>query len=172
MKTLRYLSFLISSISLTSCEKQDNKNLNLDVKTYIELLKSNQYDSLNLPAFTYNNIPALLQYRSETQIITKFPHNPISSYQGPGCELGIFVLWTIESIRAVSVEGKYLIKRFPSQNPILALRKSHKLILVSDSLSHSIAANAYFNWWENNKSKTFDDFKNIDPLKNTIYRWH
>ncbi|HEX3006167.1 MAG TPA: DUF4943 family protein [Bacteroidales bacterium] len=173
MKALKYLFVLISLISLISCDKKDNEGTNnLDVKTYIELLRSNKYDSINLPSFTYKDIPALLQYRNETQIISNFPHNPISSLYRPECKLGMYVLWTIESIRAVSINSKYLIQRFPSQNPILANRNSVELSLVSDDLSQAIAAKAYFDWWENNKNKKFDDFKNIDPLGNTNYKWH
>ncbi len=173
MNTLKHLIYLIFLISLISCDKNDDKEItNLDVETYIELLKSNQYDSLNLPSFTYNDIPALLQYRNENQIISNFPHNPISSLWGPECKLGMYVLWTIESIRAVSINSEYLIMRFPSQNPILALRNSVELELISDDASHTIAANAYYDWWENNKNKDFDDFKNVDPLENTDYRWH
>jgi len=82
------------------------------------------------------------------------------------------VLWTIESIRAVSINSGYLIMRFPSQNPILALRASAELKLVDDDTSHQIASRAYYDWWENNKHKNFNDFKNIDPLNGTIYKWH
>ena len=49
---------------------------------------------------------------------------------------------------------------------------SVELSFVSDNLSHTMAAKAYFDWWENNKDKKFDDFKNIDPLENTDYKWH
>ena len=135
-------------------------------------MKANQYDSINLPAFTYNDIPTLLKYRNDTQVITNFPHNGISSLYAPNCTLGMYVLWTIESIRAVSINSKYLIMRFPSQNPILALRDSVDLMLVNDDTSHKIAAKAYFDWWENNKQKNFDEFKDIDPLVETKYRWH
>jgi hypothetical protein len=173
MKTLNYLYLLIIIISLISCDKNDNEKINnIDVETYIELLKLNQYGSINLPVFTYRDIPALLQYRDENQIITNFPHNPISSLWGPECKLGIYVLWTIESIRAVSIDSEYLFMRFPSQNPILALRDSEKLELVSDDLSHTIASDAYFDWWENNKNNDFNYYKNIDPLEDTDYRWH
>jgi len=174
MKTLKYIFLIISIIiCIVSCDKKDNKDSkNLDVKTYIELLKSNQYDSLNLPSFTYKDIPALLQYRNETQIITNFPNNPISSLYGPECKLGMYVLWSIESIRVVSINSEYLIMRFPSQNPLLTLRNSVELSLVSDNVSHSIAAKAYYDWWETNKNKNFDDFKNIDPLADTDYKWH
>ena len=173
MKTLNFLIILISLVGLMSCDKNNDKEIsNLNVDSYIELLKSGKYDSLNLPAFTYNDIPALLEYRNETQIISDFPHNGISSLYAPECKLGMYVLWTIESIRAVAINSEYLIMRFPSQNPILALKDSDELDLVYDNVSHEIAAKAYFDWWENNKYRDFDAFKDIDPLIETDYKWH
>jgi hypothetical protein len=173
MKTLNYIIILVFVVALLACDKNENEATeNPDVETYIALLKSNQYDSLTLPAFTYKDIPELLQYRSENQLITSFPHNPVSSLWESECKLGIYVLWTIESIRAVSINSEYLLMRFPSQNPSLALRNAVGLKLVSDSISHKIAADAYYDWWESNRDKVFDDFKNIDPLENTDYRWN
>lgn len=172
MKTFKFLIVMLSLTGLISCNKdKPEENKNLDVERYIELLKANRYDSLELPAFTYNDIPALLKYRNETQIITDFPHNWISSLWGPDCKLGVYVLWTIESIRAVSIKSKYLIGRFPSQNPILQ-KKEDWSDLEYDSEAYEIAAQAYFDWWEENKQKEFDEFKNIDPLEKTIYKWH
>ena len=171
MKTLKTFILLIAFVGLISCD--DNKEISkLTVDRYVELLKVNQYDSINLPAFTYNDIPALLKYRNETQVITNFPHNGISSLYGPDCKLGMYILWTIESIRAVAIDSKYLIMRFPSQNPILALRDSLGFNLVYDDTSHEIAAKAYYDWWENNKQRNFNEFKNIDPLSGTKYKWH
>lgn len=171
MKTLKTFILLITLIILISCE--NNKEISpLTVKSYIESLKANQYDSLDLPAFTYNDIPTLLIYRNETQVITNYPHNPISSLFATDCTLGMYVLWTIESVRAVSIQNKYLITRFPSQNPILALRDSTGFNLVYDEASHEIAAKAYYDWWENNKQKNFSEFNNIDPLAETKYKWH
>lgn len=174
MNSLKHIYLLILILGLISCEKEESNNRtnNLRVETYIDLLKSNQYDSLTLPMFTYEDIPALLQYRDENQIITNSPCNPISSLYEPECKLGLYVLWTIESIRAESIKSKYLFMGFPSQNPILALRDSDGLNLISGDVSHKIAADAYNDWWNNNKNKNFDDFKNIDPLENTDYRWH
>ena len=156
-----------------SCDKKtDITSGNLTVERYIALLKTNQYDSLNLPAFTNLDIPALLTYRNETQIIHNFPRNGISSLYSQDCTLGMYVLWTIESIRAVAIQSDRLIMRFPSQNSILALRNSTEMKLVDDNLSLEIAAKAYCDWWENNKQKDFNDFKNVDPLAGTIYKWH
>lgn len=173
MKTVKFLIVLVSLIGLISCNNRAGKEIStLNVDRYIELLKANQYDSLNLPAFTYLDIPALLEYRNETQMITNFPRNGISSLYAPDCKLGMYVLWTIESIRAVAINSERLIMRFPSQNAILALKDSAVLSLVNDSISHEIAAKSYFDWWENNKQKNFSEFKNIDPLAGTNYKWH
>lgn len=173
MKTIKLFIILITLIGFISCEKDDAEVANnISVDKYIELLKLNQYDSLDLPEFGYNDIPELLKYRNETQIINNFPHNLISSLYAPECKLGMYVLWTIESIRAVAIDSEYLIMRFPSQNPILALRNSEELSLVYDNISHETAAESYLNWWENNKHKDFDEFKSINPLSDTNYKWH
>jgi len=158
---------------LISCKKNESQETpDPVVEKYIELLKANQYDSINLPAFTYKDIPALLKYRNETQIITNFPHNPVSSLYVPECKLGIYVLWTIESIRAVAIHSEHLVMRFPSQNPILALSSAEELTLVYSDESHKVAANAYFDWWESNKQNDFTRFENIDPLQGTGFKWH
>ena len=173
MKALHFILVIVLMAGLVSCDKKaDNEISSLNVDRYIELLKANQYDSINLPAFTYKDIPALLAYRNETRVITIFPCNPISSYYAPECTLGMYVLWTIESIRAMAIQSDRLIQRFPSQNPILALRDSTEMKLVYDTLSHEVAAKAYNDWWENNKQKDFNDFKSIDPLAGTNYKWH
>ena len=173
MTTYQILITIISVIGMAGCSKNESKEIdNIDVKEYIELLSQNQYDSANLPAFTYKDIPALLEFRNDTQMITNYPTNFISSLALPKCKLGIYILWTIESIRAVAINSEYLVMRFPSQNPILAYKDTSELKLVSDNESHIAAANAYYDWWENNKQKNFDEFKDIDPLENTKYKWH
>lgn len=167
MKLSFSLILFISMVCLLSCEKEKE---NLDVEAYINLLKSNQYDEMELPAFEPADIHALLVYRNDTLTITDFPHNGISSLWAPDCKLGMFVLWTIESIRAVSINSEYLIGRFPSQNPILALRDATELELITDEDSHLEAAKAYNDWW--NSTTIFKNKMEIDPLENTDYRWH
>jgi hypothetical protein len=160
--------FLLTSLSaLIGCEKQGD---NPEVEIYINQLKTNSYKAYELPAFKPADIPALLKYRNSTMTITNFPHNGISSLWAPDCKLGMYVLWTIESIRAVEINSKYLIGRFPSQNPILAFRASRELDLVYDNKSQEEAAKAYYEWWYS--SYILVDKMNIDPLENTDYRWH
>jgi hypothetical protein len=150
-----------------SCEKQDTDNPG--VESYINLLKAGQYNSFDLPEFGSSDIPALLNFRNDTTSIINFPRNGISSYWQEKCKLGMFVLWTIESIRAIEIDSKYLIGRFPSQNPILALKDDPSKWALDDESFH-IAAKAYHDWW--NSIHLFTDKMKIDPLKNTDYKWH
>jgi len=154
-------------LGLIGCEKQKNKT---DVETYINQLKSGSYESFELPAFESYQIPALLEYANDITIITNFPHNGISSLWAPECTLGMYVLWTVESIRAVEIKTPKLIGRFPSQNPILALRNSTELKLVTDKVSQIEAAKAYHDWWYTNLWPGVT--MTIDPLENTKYKWH
>ena len=166
MRSVVKLFLLITLTSLAGCEK----NANTAVEEYISQLKSSQYTSNELPDFQPSDIPALLDYRNDTRVITNFPHNGISSLWAPECKLGIYVLWTIESIRAVAINSEDLIGRFPSQNPILALRNSSQLELVYDDKSHLEAAKAYYEWWHS--ANLLSDKMRMDPLKDTDYRWH
>jgi hypothetical protein len=87
------------------------------------------------------------------------------------CSLGMYVLWTIESVRAVAIDSEYLIGRFPSQNPIVQQRED-PFDLKTKKEIQDLISKSYFNWWENNKHKNFGIFKNIDPLSDLEYRWH
>ncbi len=172
MRTLKYLFLLFFLAGLTGCNKQEDKmSDNPDVEIFIKKLKTKKYNTPMLPAFTYKDIPALLQYRNEDELITDFPSNSLSSLYMAECKLGMYVLWTIEAIRTETIiENNQF--GFPSQNPILALRYVEELKLVQDELSHRTAAEAYNSWWQKNKHNSFDKFKKTDPLKNTNYRWH
>lgn len=172
MKNLRALIVCTFLMSFLGCDKKESDDLNnMEVARYVELLKDGKYESLELPEFTYKDIPALLVYRNENQMITDFPVNMISSYAMPECSLGMYILWTIESIRAIAIDSEYLIGRFPSQNP-LAQKKEEPYELEDGNEVHEIISKSYYDWWENNKNNEFNDFKQIDPLTNTEYRWH
>jgi len=174
MRTLRlFIMLVIFLIGITSCEKNAIEETDgANVEQFIGLLKSNSYDSLYLPAFSVNDIPALLEYRNDPQIISNFPHSMHSSLYYNECKLGMYVLWTIESVRAKATDSKYLFAGFPSQNPILSLRNTTDLRMVFDQNAHEAAAKAYYDWWQNNKSKGIRSLMNIDPLSDTPYQWH
>jgi hypothetical protein len=166
MKTKSLLLILSLFIFHVSCEKQ---NSNSEVESYITLLRTDQYDAYNLPEFQPSDIPALLKYINDTNSISRFPRNGISSYMQTSCKLGMIVLWTIESIRAIEINSDRLVGRFPSQNPILALRGNLSR-WVFDSRSQLEAAKAYDDWWHS--VHIFTDKMKIDPLKDTPYSWH
>jgi hypothetical protein len=148
----------------------DTDPTNITVERFVELLKQVKYDADQLPEFSSRDIPALLAYRDESQLIKDFPINMISSYMLSECTLGMYILWTIESIRARAVKSD-MIGTFPSQNPVVENKADLEWIDQSDSVRASVAQ-SYFDWWESNKNKDFDKFKEIDPLSNTEYRWH
>ena len=174
MKTLKKFIGLVFILILSGCDNEEKTiNFNADnpeVDAYVQLLRSNKYVTGELPAFKYTDIPGLLKYRNDTTSITNFPINPISSFARGECKVGMIVLWTIESVRARSINSKYLIGRFPSQNPILAKRNSDAFEFVFDYTSQQIAAKAYYDWWFSDEN--YDKIKNIDPLGNTDYMWH
>jgi hypothetical protein len=167
MKYVVNCFIIFVSVGLSGCEKQTE---NPNVEKYIDQLKSGSYESYDLPAFKPSDIPALLNYIDVATLISHFPHNGISSHRGPDCKLGMFVLWTIESVRAVETDSKYLIGRFPSRNPILALRNVSDYNLVYDERSHKAASKAYYEWWYS--SLPLKEKMKIDPLRNTYYKWH
>lgn len=144
---------------------------NSAVVEFIEQLKQGTYESKELPEFNYRNIPELLEHANETQLITDFPVNWISSYLQKECSLGMFVLWTVESVRTVSIQGGNMIGRFPSQNPIVQ-KKGEPFRGANGSETQEIILNAYLDWWSANKGREFDEFKQTNPLEDTEYRWH
>ena len=158
-------------LGLGGCSDDVDNKKGLTVDRYVELLKQNRYDSLDLPNFSYSDIPELLKYRDDQHIITTFPRNPISSSMLIECKLGVYVLWTIESIRARSINSEALVMRFPSQNAVLWYRNSYEVVPESDIFAHHTLARAYYNWWYANSGCSFEGIKAVDPLVDTEYRW-
>ena len=185
MKTFKLFIVLIPLLTFFACCEDTGKTETEDEKTevdekertevekYVDALRNNQYDDRYLPAFTYEHIDELLMYRNEKDIITNFPRNPVSSLWLWEWELGIYILWTIESIRVLTIttDSDILFFRFPSGNPVLRSRESEKFESIFDVERYQIASDAYYAWWTNNKDKTIEEIMAIDPLENTIYRW-
>lgn len=169
---MRNLYLLIVIVCFIACNKKSGDAIeNLAVNNFIASLESNQSDLKEIPDFSWEDIPALLAYKDETNLIKNYPNNPISSFYASECSLGTYALWAIESIRAVAIDSENLIGRFPSLNPILSLKSANESEFIDSKEGQEIAAKAYFDWWENNKDKDFNEVKNIDPLEETILRW-
>ena len=172
MKTSKLFLGLIPLVMLFGCDKKENVHVGVD--KYVQLLKSNKYIHSELPTFELEAIDGLLKYRNEKSTITIFPRNGLSSLYQPECMLGMYILWTIESIRVEATNSK-LFGRFPSSNPVLRLRDlSEGLILIDSKEAHQAASNAYNSWWSM-RGLTGADFNTwlmIDPLEGTKYAWH
>tara|TARA_R110000868_G_scaffold11200_2_gene54733 strand:- start:24204 stop:24722 length:519 start_codon:yes stop_codon:yes gene_type:complete len=172
LKNLRCCIFVFCFLAFTACNiNEEDPFQNVNVEEYIALLINGEYTAMNLPEFTESDIPKLLVYRNRTDKITNFPRNWISSYVNEECSLGMYVLWTIESIRAVAIESEYLIGRFPSQNPIVRERDGD-FNLVPEEDAHPKVAQAYFEWWQDNQDRGFEAFKAKDPLLDSGLSWH
>ena len=174
MKTLKLFFVLILPIPFFSCNKEQNGHIKVD--GYVKLLKANKYNNAQIPSFTLEDIDELLKYRNEEDIITHFPRSIISSYYQSECKLGIFILWTIESVRVGAANDKlYRTGRFPSLNPILKLRDpAEGFVIVDDEEAHQAVSEAYHTWWTQRglTGATYNSWLNIDPLENTKYTWH
>ena len=172
MKNQGVLSCFLLLLFFIACDKSEEEfTIDLTVEKYVDLLIKGKYNAMELPHFTKADIPQLLEYRNSRQKISNFPTNWISSYQTNESTLGMYVLWTVESIRAVAVESELLIGRFPSQNPIVET-SLQPFEMVPDEESLDVVATAYLNWWLNNKNTDFEQFKAIDPLLETGLKWH
>jgi len=170
MKLLQSPIFLALLLVFVSCEDK-SESPQMSVERYVELLKAGKYENIELPDFSSKDIPALLSYRDETDIITGFPVNRISSSLTLDVALGMYVLWTVESIRARSVGSEFLIGTFPSQNPVVENREDFGYVEQNQQVRKEVA-DSYFDWWESNKNNDFAEFNDIDPLGDTGYRWH
>ncbi|MBN3582666.1 DUF4943 family protein [Algoriphagus aestuarii] len=170
MKAIRFTLFFSLLVFVSAC-MEDSDSPNIAVDQYVSLLKKGNYEESNLPEFTSTDISRLLTYRNDRQVIKDFPRNWISSYWNEECTLGMYVLWTIESIRARSIGSDKLTGTFPSQNPVVENSETFEILEQSNSVQ-KVVADSYFEWWEANKAWDFQKFHQIDPLADTDYRWH
>jgi hypothetical protein len=166
-KNMKSTLFALLACTLIMSGSERMTPENMSVRTYIRLLKEENYDFIDLPPFGPEDIPELLKYASEDLALKNYPHNPISSLMGEDCRLGVYVLWTIESIRKSSVAERTSPGRFPSLNPILAFKLPVDTTVDMEE-SHKTALQAYINWW---LSGEFEQIKYVNPLETTEYFW-
>ena len=175
MKKPIFLPVSIGMIMLVfsfSCEEE--KYDFPDVDEYIQQLKSGSYPRRNLPEFKTSQIPELMEFRNEAQLIRNFPVNPLSSYYLAECRLGIYVLWTIEYIRKRKTGIADALDPWPSLSPVLTPEKDFDRNRPGDlsvASMHAVAATAYFSWWQNEEGKRTGEVMKTNPLKDTGLRW-
>jgi len=136
------------------------------VETFIETLKNDEIGNVQVPDFNDENISELLQYREDDLNISNYPKNPLSSFILDEVSVGMYVLWTIESIRQKEIEDPnfYL---FASLNPMVIKRSTGEAV-DQDAILPELAE-AYFDWW--NSSKSIEEKLQINPLEGLGLRW-
>jgi hypothetical protein len=176
MKKLSLITILI--LLCFGCEKDKFDIDNPNVEIFVKQLKNGTYGCyekgengenlwLLMPKFTRSHIQSLIDFSKDTSHITNFPINPISSRRPypEGREyfiLGECLLWTVEGIRNGYGYGSldpFLINTAFTESVRYKGLKSNEILIVRD---------IYKNWWDNYKDS---DWKDINPLGETSYRW-
>lgn len=174
MKTF-YSLFLLycMCIFLSSCEEDESEQLRNDVAQYMADLQAGKLNNaIELPPFTLEAIPTLLQYSENKGVITRFPRNPISSFSNPDCTVGLYALWLVESIRLrYARPDEPSTGRFPSLNPKLASNNNRVLEDEERAMAQDAAAAAYQDWWQRSQTLDYNSLMEIDPLQNTDFYW-
>ncbi len=158
---------IIVSIMLLSCSKEEV--FNADVESYIKQVKHGEYNANYLPEFSPQEIPILLNAANDFSTINTFPINPISSYAPTRFTVGECLLWTIEHIR-MHYDSYNACNGFPSFIPELKDTTDFNSIKL-DTAQLNEAYGLYRSWWGENKLRDFNDFRKINPLEKSKYRW-
>jgi hypothetical protein len=176
---MKKLSFIIIlALLCIGCKKDKFDIDNPDVEIFVKQLKNGTYDYyekgetgenlwLLMPKFTRSHIQSLIDFSKDTSHITNFPINPISSRTPfpEGREYFILsecLLWTVEGIRNGYGYGSldpFLIDTALTESERFKGLKCIEILIVRD---------IYKDWW--NKFKD-NDWKDINPLGETSYRW-
>lgn len=176
MKSLLVITVL--TFFCIACEKDEFDLANPDVEEFVQQIKDGTYDSyvkgedgenlwLQMPGFSENHIQSLIDFSDDTSQITSFPINPLSSRTpfpvGRAYSiLGECLLWTVEGIRNDFGYGSldpYLIDTALVESVRYKGLGGTEILIVKD---------LYDDWWTNFKD---EDWKDINPLENSTYRW-
>ena len=94
----------------------------------------------------------------------------MNSYMPTDLRLGECLLWTVESVR-LNYDQTSEFKKYPSLVPQLIIPGGTWELQIASVDDLNRAYNLYLAWWTNNKTKDFDDFRNINPLKDAVLMW-
>jgi hypothetical protein len=167
------LLFIFLNVIPYGCKEEFDLN-DPDVDLFVDLVIRGEYKSRYLPSFTPGDISELLRFSDNFIEIKTFPVSPISSYWPPKFRLGECLLWTIESIR-LSYDISNKIKKFPSLVPTLVrtdISSNDPVERMLDNAKLFDVYNLYKKWWEDNKHRNFEEFRDINPLRESNYEWY
>jgi hypothetical protein len=164
----RVLYFLSFALILISCQKSHWDNPTVD--QFVTMIKKGNYNSPYLPNFQPKDIERLLHYANDFQKINSFPINTISSYMPTEYRLGECLLWTVESVR-LNYDQSSAFNKYPSLVPQLIIPGGTIAPEIATLTDLNRAYNLYSTWWTNNKLQDFENFRNINPLKDAVLMW-
>lgn len=162
---------VLAVFALSGCSEERLDYYNPDVELFVKQLKAGNYKTKNekgvveVPHFTEKDIPSLLKYAEDLEIISSFP----SAYMGNSgkIRLGECMLWTVESIRL----------GFPPSlgcKMVRANALNYEALFFLSSEEVLDAASRYRRWWENRQypktTWTIDPCYD-EPLCGSGYRW-
>ncbi|MEG1563639.1 MAG: DUF4943 family protein [Bacteroides sp.] len=170
-KILIMLLAVFAVFAMASCSEETLDYNNPDVELFVKQLKSGSYHTQNarglveVPAFAEKDIPSLLKYADDLDIIPSFP-TAYNDNSGK-IRLGECILWTIESIRLgfhASLGCKMVRANAPNYEALYFLSNEEVLD----------AAARYHRWWEGRQyprtAWTIDPCYD-EPLCGSGYRW-
>ncbi|MEG0647415.1 MAG: DUF4943 family protein, partial [Bacteroides sp.] len=144
-KAFIMLLIVFAGFALASCSEETLDYHNPDIELFVKQLKAGKYNTKNekglveVPNFTEKDIPALLKYAENLDIISSFP----SAYNGNSgkIRLGECMLWIVESIRLgfpASLGCKMVHANAPNYEALYFLSNEEVLDVVA----------RYRRWWE------------------------
>lgn len=158
-------------VAITGCSEEKLDYYNPDVALFVKQLKAGNYNTKNekgmieVPHFAEKDIPALLKYSEDLDIIPSFP----SAYNGNSgkIRLGECILWTVEGIRL----------GFPASlgcKMVQANAQNYEAVYFLSNEEVLDAAARYRRWWESRQyprtAWTIDPCYD-EPLCGSGYRW-
>ena len=170
----RVLCAFFAFAGLAACHEEKFDPEKPSVNRFVDQLLNGEYDPLQpIPAFSPEQIPALLRYANDLRAIPSFPINPVSSRFVEEYRLGECMLWTIESIRLSYGQALALtaLERYPSLNPILINQGAQRPDRRATDAEVRMAFQAYSRWWYNDTLPSFAQKRAMNPLQNTPFAW-
>ncbi|ASZ11712.1 DUF4943 domain-containing protein [Chitinophaga pendula] len=150
---------LFAAVTFNNCNHTSDKGP-MTAKQYVSLLKANKYPKYDLvPALRPADIAVLIQHVNDEQVIDNYPIPAMSAAQHGPQQVGMIVLYTIESIRLERKQGA-------STRPYISDTADPKR---RPSLQE--VAPYYVRWWEHHKDNDAAALKQSSPLAGTTLTW-
>lgn len=170
-KTWMLLFAVLVVFAFTNCSEETLDYNNPDVGLFVKQLKAGSYHTKNdkgvveVPHFTEKDIPELLSYAENLDVIPAFPS--VYNTNSGKIRLGECILWVVEGIRL----------GFPASmgcKMVEANAGNYEAIYFLSDAEVLDAAARYRRWWENRQyprtAWTIDPCYN-EPLCGSGYRW-